>query len=51
MIHHDIALMMYKYHHDMFPIALHDLHFLNIVHQYRTRKLPLLHVSSGTHTK
>ena len=51
-IHHRIALMMYKYHHDMLPIALHDLYIKNnIVHQYRTRQHKLLHVPSGTHTK
>ena len=29
-IHHRIALMMYKYHHDMLPIALHDLYIKTI---------------------
>ena len=51
-VHHCIALMMYKYHHDMLLIALHDLYIKNnIVHQYRTRQYNLLHVPSGTHTK
>ena len=51
-VHHCIVLMMYKYHHGMLPIALHDLYIKNnIVHQYRTRQHNLLHVPSGTHNK
>ena len=51
--HHRIALMMYKYHHAMLPIALQeDLYIKNkIVHHHRTRQHNLLHVPSGTHTK
>ena len=47
--HHRIALMMYKYHHAMLPIALH-VYKNKFVHHYRTRQHNLLHVPSGTHT-
>ena len=48
---HRIALMMYKYHHAMLPIALQDLYIKNkFVHHYRTRQHNLLHVPSGTYT-
>ena len=29
-VHHRIALMMYKYHHDMLPISFHDLYIKTI---------------------
>ena len=49
--HHRIAIMMYKYHHAMLPIALQDLYIKKkFVHHYRTRQHNLLHVPSGTHT-
>ena len=50
-VHHRIALLIYKYHHGRLPTALHDWYMKNnMVHQYRTRQHNILRVPSGTHT-
>ena len=51
LVTHRIALMMYKYSHDMLPQMIQDLYVTNnAVHHYSTRQSNLLHVPPDVHT-
>ena len=47
-----VAIVMYKFTHNMLPEAMSELYCKNNeIHTYNTRQTALLHVPSGTHTR